>query len=70
MATVIKEDSHYTRVTLVECDSCGKHTEVHYDKSSWWGKYLANNEEKICVSCAKSRDGFKEEYFNETGITL
>ena len=54
----------------VECDCCKKTVSGFYNNSEWWGKYLKNDENKICLDCIKVRDGFKEDFKSIIGVDV
>lgn len=65
----VVELGHLT-IIPVKCDCCGEMTRSFSDKSSWFGKYLKPNEEKICRNCIKTRDGYAEEFLEKFGISV
>ena len=53
-----------------ECDCCGEKVPYFSDKNEWCGKYLKDDEEKVCFNCIKGRDGYAEEFLEKFGIAL
>ncbi len=59
-------------IEKVKCDKCGELVSSFYsrDGNIWFGKYLNNNEERICLNCIKNRKGFRKEFKLLIGISV
>ena len=66
MATKI----NYMRTIPTKCDCCGKMVKNFSSRPGWFGKYLKPEENKICHSCIKGRDGYAEEFLEKIGIPV
>ena len=62
--------TEFMEIIPIECDCCGEMVSSYSDKSEWFGKYLKDDEERICHWCIKDRDGYAEEFFKKTGISV
>ena len=55
----------------VKCDKCGKMVTGYYSPGEeWWGKYLEDRENKICLNCIKDREGFRDEFKRLIGVSV
>lgn len=66
----IDKTLNYMEVILIKCDCCGELVSNFYNDAEWWGKYLKTNEDKICLNCIKSRDGFVEDFKSIIGFDI
>lgn len=55
------------QVIPTKCDCCGKMVDFFSDRSGWFGKYLKPKEHKICNDCIRDRNGYADEYRENTG---
>lgn len=63
-----EKEMFYVRIIPTKCDCCGEIAETYSDRSSWFGKYLQIDEDKICHACISGRDGYAEEYLEKIGV--
>ena len=66
-----QEKTNYLEIIKTKCDCCGKMVDSFYPISDyWWGKYLIEKEENICLSCISRRSGFSDEYQQMSGVSV
>ena len=64
-------EMNWIEIIPVKCDCCGKMTKGYSSKGwEWFGKYLKDDEEKICHDCIKDRPGYAEEFEKMTGVSI
>ncbi len=61
---------NYMTIIPMKCDCCGKMISGYSDRSTWVGKYLKPNENKICRKCIKDRPGYAEEFLEKIGVSV
>ncbi len=60
----------YMHIIAVRCDCCGEMVKHFSTKSAWFGKYLKEDEERVCRKCMRGREGYAEEFLKQIGIPL